>query len=498
MNREKITLKRFDETYFKVECDVGTHLEIREHVSVYAANYKFHPKFKARIWNGKISFYDVRNHLFPIGLLPEIYKVAEKFGYDVVLDFDVNELSKIVPDDVLETFCDNISEGTKFTIRDYQFDTVKAALENKRGLIVSGTGSGKSYDIYTIFRYLLERGKKKMILIVPNTSLVEQMFTDFIDYGWTEINKYVTKLYAGKKPDYNKPILITTWQSIYKNHESFFEDYEVVIIDECHNAKSMAINSVMKKCKRATYRLGFTGTMPTEKADEYNIKSVLGPVIFELKSKELIDRGILSKIYIANILLKYSKQDVDLQKGRSYPEEVRFIEGYSGRNKALDFIFTHVHNNHNTLILCNHIDHLKTIEGYIRTNFDKKYLLYSIHGEIKTSDRENIRRLMETGENVILLASYGTCSAGLNIKRIHNVIFASSSKSKIRVLQSIGRGLRTHESKEQVILWDLVDSLSYINRNNKEIFNYSMQHWHERLKYYTDQGFKYHNKSLEI
>ena len=493
-----ITLHWYDETSFLVECDIGTHLELKEHVSCYATNYKFHPKFKARIWNGKISFYDIRTHMYPIGLLPQVYECAAKFGYKVKLNFDVSHLSHKISDDELEDFSFKIfKEG--FELRDYQFNAVKSALTNKRGVCLSATASGKSAMIYTIFRYLIgPLNKKKTMLIVPNTSLVEQMFSDFIDYGWTEINKYVTKLYAGRKPDFSKPILITTWQSIYKQPESFFKDFDAVIVDECQNAKAMSISSVMKKCKKSDYRLGFTGTLPTERADEMNIKSSLGPVIFELKSKELIDRGVLSMIYIANVLLKYSSEVIATQKGRSYPEEVRFIESYMNRNKSFDFIFKHIKDKQNTLILCNHIDHLIHIEYYIRENFDKKYVIYKIHGEIDTAEREKIRKLMEIGENVILLASYGTMSAGVNIKRIHNVVFASSSKSKIRVLQSIGRGLRKHDSKEYVVLWDLVDSLSYINKNGREVFNYSMQHWHERLNFYTDQGFKYHNTVIHL
>jgi superfamily II DNA or RNA helicase len=493
-----IILHWHDETSFLVECEIGTHLEIKEHISCYAANYKFHPKFKMRIWNGKISFYDIRSHLYPIGLLPQIYECAKKFNYQVKLNFDMSKLSNIIPDVNIDEFAEKIFKAN-FVLRDYQFNAIKASLESKRGVCLSCTSSGKSAMIYTIFRYLIERlDKKKTMLIVPNTSLVEQMFSDFIDYGWLDINKYVTKLYAGRKPDFSKPILITTWQSIYKQSESFFKDFDAVLIDECHNAKSISISSVMKKCKNADYRLGFTGTMPTEKSDEMNIKSSLGPLIFELKSKELIDRGVISMIYIANILLKYPNEVVAVQKGRSYPEEVRFIETYTNRNKAFDFVFNHIKDKQNTLILCNHLDHLSQINTYLTMNLDKKYIIYIISGEIKTQEREDIRRLMEKGENLILLASYGTMSAGVNIKRIHNIIFASSSKSKIRVLQSIGRGLRKHESKDCVVLWDLVDCLDYKTRNSTEKFNYSMQHWHERLEYYKDQGFIYHNKELKI
>ena len=493
-----IELYKYDQMHMRVVCDIGTHLEIKEHVSCYAANYKFHPKFKARIWNGKISYYDLKNHLYPIGLLPQLFECAKKFGYKINFNFDVGELTENITDQSIDDLCDSIFKSG-FELRDYQFDAVKKSLTNKRGICLSATGSGKSSMIYTIFRYFIDvLGKKKTMLIVPNTSLVEQMYSDFLDYGWNDINDYVTKLYSGRKPDYKKPILITTWQSIYKQPESFFKDFDAVVIDECQNAKSMSISSVMKKCINSDYRLGFTGTLPTELSDVMNIKSSLGPVIFELKSKTLIDKGVLSMIYIANLLLKYPEEIIKVQKNRSYPEEIRFIESYEKRNTAFEFIFKHIENKQNTLILCNHIDHLKSIEDYITHNLSNKYTLYTIHGEIKTSQREEIRALMEHGENVILLASYGTMSAGVNIKRIHNVIFASSSKSKIRVLQSIGRGLRTHASKEYVVLWDMIDDMTYEKRTGTIGKNYTYQHWEERMNYYNDQGFKYHNVEFNV
>lgn len=300
------------------------------------------------------------------------------------------------------------------------------------------------------------------------------------------------KITAIKKID--KPEIV--YNLHIKNNHNYFADN--MLVANCHNTKSQSIQTVMKKCKSADYRLGFTGTLPTEKADDYNIKSVLGPVIFELKSKTLIDRGILSQIYIANLILKYPTNIIDEQNGRIYGEEVKFIESYPGRNKALQFVFNHVSDKHNTLILCGHIEHLGTIHDYLKTTLSEKYIIHVIHGKIEAEERENIRRLMEKDENVVLLATYGTVSTGINIKRIHNVIFASSSKSKIRVLQSIGRGLRTHESKDHVVIWDLIDDMTKTTKLGNVKKNYMVQHWEERQKLFAEQGFISHNLTIEV
>ena len=291
------------------------------------------------------------------------------------------------------------------------------------------------------------------------------------------------------KPD------ITYNLHIENNHNYFAND---LVVSNCHQAKSMSIQTIAKKCLNAEYRIGLTGTLPTVDADNYNIHGYLGPTIFKQKTKDLQDLGILSNISIVNLLLKYPEDMIEKNKNRPYTEEIETITTYSERNKVFDFIFNKIDDKQNSIILCHKIDHLKAIEEYLIENLPDKYSVYIVYGDIKPTERENIRKLMDVEENVILLGTYATLSTGINIRRIHHVIFASSYKSKIKILQSIGRGLRTHDSKEKMVLWDLVDDLRWTTRNNTMGKNHVFKHFEERLKYYDEQEFKYFTKSINI
>lgn len=253
-------------------------------------------------------------------------------------------------------------------------------------------------------------------------------------------------------------------------------------------SKAKAMVKILNACHNAKYRIGTTGTLPTDKAEALQIKAVLGDVIFELRSKELIDRGMLTKLQIANILLKYPDEFVARNKDRSYPEEVKMVEEYADRNKVLRFIIDHTPAEHNVLILVNHVQHLKDVSKWINDVYpDKKVSI--IAGEVKAKEREEIRTGIENEDGTIILATYGTMSTGVNMPKLHDIVLYANSKSKIKVLQSIGRGLRKHSSKNKIILYDVVDDLSYQTKTGRTVKNYLMKHWDERMKYYMEQEF---------
>ena len=495
----EIIVRKIDNVYFKIECDFSQALELKEYLSCYAVNFQYHPKFKNRLWNGKVYFFSNKDYLLPIGLLPNLFRFSKKFDYKIKLDLDINSLSNQYSDELIEKFCDQIKEDykTKYELYDYQQEALIKCIKNKRGIAQIATGGGKSLIQFYLMQFLRSKNKKIM-MIVPTVSLVNQMYSDFMDYGWYDIDEYVEKLYSGEKPIYNKDVLITTWQSIYTRPQSFFEQYTAIIVDEVHNAKSLSINSIMKKCINADYKYGFTGTMPKEQSDVYNIIGYIGPVLYEQISKNLIDKGVLSQIAIANLLLKYPSDMVERNKNRIYNEEVNTICTYSERNKVFEYLFKHMEDKQNSIILCHLIDHLKLIESYLKNHLDSKYTIYIIYGDIKPSERELIRKTMNEKSNVILLGTYSCLSTGLNINKLHNVIFASSYKSRIKVLQSIGRGLRLHESKSKMILYDLVDDMTWTTRTGSIGKNHIYKHWEERLKYYDEQGFKYMTREFKL
>lgn len=253
-------------------------------------------------------------------------------------------------------------------------------------------------------------------------------------------------------------------------------------------SKAEVLSKIIKNCTNARMKIGTTGTLPTDKSELLKIRSVIGDVIFELKSKELIDVGVLTKIKIASILAKYPPEFVMQNKGRSYPEEVRMVEEYADRNKVLKMIIDHTDPKHNILILVNHLKHVKLLQEWFEQEYpDKK--VSTITGAVKGSERAEIRKEIENEDGTILLASYQTCSTGVNMPKLHDVILYANSKSKIKVLQSIGRGLRKHKTKDQIILYDVVDDLTYKTRTGRVVDNYLVKHWKERMTYYKEQEF---------
>jgi len=504
-----IILDKVDEVYISPsKITIEQQLELGEEFSCKAKDFWFHPKFRTGEWSGELKYYNRNTNQFPIGLLPQFIRFCKKFNYNYKFNFDISELKCEIDDDDVDKLYKSIFKKG-YIPRDYQDYAIKKALRNKRGIIEHPTASGKSLVLYTLIRFILATTEKKVLLVVPSINLVKQMFSDFVDYGWSSCESYATLIYgAAKKRDWNKPIIISTWQSIHKKSPEFFRDFGMVIIDETHGAKAASLKSILEKSSNADYRIGLTGSLQdinikNEKADFLTISGYLGPVIAKEKTSDLIDKGFLSDIMVANIFIKYPKDIVDLTKYESYSyvEEVDIIQSYANRNKILDYIINHSKKDNNILILCHEIeDHLLVVKDYIENHFED-WNLHIIYGKTTANQREKIRNEMRGKGGNILLASYGTLSTGVNIPRLHQVVFYSSYKSKIKVLQSIGRGLRKHESKSKLILWDIVDDLTYKTyRAGKEILhkNYVYSHWLKRLSYYKKQGFKFVNKQIDL
>lgn len=495
---ETLIIDKLNNVDFKINCDIGQLMELKEFSSFMAPNHQFHPAFRSRIWNGKISWFNTKDKTVPIGLLPNLFEFCKRYGYKLKMNFDVNELvPQKISDDKLESFYDYLFSSQKIYPRDYQQDAIKAAINNRRGILLSPTGSGKSLIVYTLVRYLLAENKK-VILVVPNVSLVNQIFSDFVEYGWAQCSNHTEKLYSGEKPTFGKDVLITTYQSLMKRPASFFAKYNAIINDEAHTVKSTELQKIARKCVNADFRIGLTGTLPKVDADLYNITGMLGPVIYKLKSKKLIDSGVLSNIKIVNTFLKYPKEIDEKGRRRQYQDEINLIIKSPERMKVFDYIFNNIKDGQNSIILVDRIEHLNAIEEYIENNISDKYQLYIIHGGVKANVREQIRKVMDKESNVIMVATYATLSTGINIKRIHNVILGSSSKSEIRVLQTIGRGLRTHSEKNGVVIWDLIDDFSYKNRNGNLTKNHVYKHFEERYKYYKEQEFPCYKKEIQL
>jgi superfamily II DNA or RNA helicase len=378
-----------------------------------------------------------------------------------------------------------------FKPRDYQYDAIVHGIENKRAILLSPTGSGKSFIIYLMARWYLENHDKKLLLIVPTTSLVEQMYKDFSDYGY-DVETNCHRIYSGKDKETECPLVISTWQSIYKLGPPWFQQFGCVIGDEVHGFKSKSLSSIMNKAIKAEYRFGTTGTLDGTQVHKLVLEGLFGPVHRVTTTHELQKRDTLAKLDIDIVLLKYAREHCQLTDKRTYQDEIDFIVKYEKRNKFIANLA--VNQTGNTLVLFNLVDkHGKVLRDLIEDRLKDGQRFFFVSGETKTSDREHIRNIVDRQKNSIILASLGTFSTGINIKNIHNIVFASPSKSQIRVLQSIGRGLRKSEDGTDTKLYDIADDLHHKSKKN-----FTLLHSGERIKIYTREKFPYRITQVPI
>jgi len=321
---------------------------------------------------------------------------------------------------------------------------------------------------------------------VPTTSLVEQMFKDFQDYGWDAEN-HCHRIYAGRERINTNEVTITTWQSVYQLDRKFFEDYDVVIGDEAHLFKSKSLVGIMDKLHHAKYRYGFTGILDGTQTHKWVLEGLFGPSYKVTQTKKLIDQGHLATLDIQCLVLKYKPK-----KFQTYEDEIQFLISHEKRNNFIKNLSIDLKGN--TLILFSRVEaHGKVLFELINKNVDEGRKVFFIHGGVDAQDRENVRAITELEKDAIIVASYGTFSTGINIKNLHNVIFASPSKSRIRNLQSIGRVLRKGKDKTKAKLYDIADDLT-----SGSMKNYTLNHFIERVKIYVQEQFNYDIISIDI
>ena len=474
-----ITLKKKNEVYVTVHSNEEyVHRELADYFTFEVPEAKYlkkNPRYK--YWDGTIRLYSPSNGSLYHGLVDHLKTWANEKQYTVEYEKndwygDIHEDNKFVSLPAVKTFMDKIS---KIKPRDYQYHAVYEALKNNRRLLLSPTGSGKSLMIYSLVRYYTATSKKTLI-VVPTTSLVEQMVNDFKEYGWNA-DAHVHKIYSGKDKTTDKPIIISTWQSIYKFPKRYFDDIDCVIGDEAHLFKSKSLTGIMTKLHNAKYRFGFTGTLDGSKTHKWVLEGLFGSYEQVTKTEELIKSGYLSKFRIKVLLCKHAPQHFE-----SYHDEMEYLVQHVGRNNLIKNLIKDI--NGNTLVLFNYIEkHGEPLYELINNNVDDARKVFFVHGATEVEDREEVRKITESESNAVIVASYGTFSTGINIKRLHNIIFASPSKSRIRNLQSIGRVLRKGEGKDIATLYDIADDIGGQN--------YTLKHLNERVNIYNDENFKY-------
>ncbi len=480
-----IILQKKNEVYNVVKAEEHVHRELSEYFTFDVPEAKFMPLYRNKVWDGKIRLYSPGNGEIYGGLVEHIQDWCATMKYN--LRFEDNEhfglpyeINPNVSASGVRAFMKGILRKSKFENiepRIYQIEGVTQALRYNRKLLLSPTGSGKSLMVYAITRYHVAEGRK-VLLVVPTTSLVEQMYQDFVEYGW-DVDKHCHKIYAGADKYVKANCTITTWQSIYKEPRKYFEKFDVVLGDEAHLFKSKSLTKIMTKLHSCKYRVGFTGTLDGCLTHKWILEGLFGPCEQLVKTKELMQQGYLTPLKVKCLVLKHEWGTFD-----SYQDEIDYLITHEKRNNLIKNLVKDLSGN--TLVLFNYVErHGEPLYNLINTSVNNRKVFF-VHGGVDVEDREEVRQITELEENAIIVASYGTFSTGINIKRLHNIVFASPSKSRIRNLQSIGRVLRKESTKTVATLYDISDNIS-----RGEWKNFTFKHFEERLKIYQQEKFDY-------
>jgi superfamily II DNA or RNA helicase len=475
---EKVHIRKVDESFMRFECSQSVAREISEKFTFEVPGAKFMPAFKSKVWDGKVRLFNSRNYSMYAGLAHNVRSFLENEGYDVTLDDDL-----ISEDGVSLIEIQDFIKDLKLPVepRDYQIRALALAIRMKRAVLISPTASGKSMVAYLISQWFGGR----TLIVVPTVSLVIQMVKDFQDYGYIGS---IHGIRGGQEKIASDGVTVSTWQSVYEMGEEFFSQFDTVIGDEAHLFKAKSLVNIMTKMPSTKYRFGMTGTLDGAEVNELVLEGLFGKVERLVKTKDLMDAGHVADLAIKVLVLKHEQA---LSREATYQDEIDRIVSSDARNRFIRNLALSLKGN--TLILYSLVEkHGEVLYEMINAKATDKKVSF-VHGGTEAEDRDNIRTLAETGDDNIIVASYGTFSTGINIRNLHNVIFASPTKSRVRTLQSIGRGLRKSDTKDSCTLFDIADDMS-----TKTSRNYTLNHLIERIKMYNQEGFKYEMHTIKL
>ena len=474
----RLIVAKKDEVYLYISTEDSIRKELSEFFKFKVPGSEFIPAVRRRFWDGYIRLFNLNTNTLYLGLFSYLKEFCDERGY--VIEgyepekdiFTIERYEEIVQDIPLK-------------LRDYQKEAIAYAAHNQKCILVSPTASGKSLMIYSLIRYNFLKKNKKALVIVPTTSLVEQMAKDFRDYGF---RGDIAKIYGGDKGA-DAPIVVTTWQSMMRMPKDFGNDFGMVIGDEAHLFAAKSLSKIMESLTDVKYKIGTTGTLQETKTHQLQLEGLFGPAYFVTTSADLMAEGTLAQLDIQALVLSYCDEERKLVSKLTYQEEMDWIVRNSTRNKFINNLVKDLKGN--TLVLFQFVEKHGKPLFKILNKLDRK--VFFVFGGTDAIDRERVREIVEKEKNAVIVASFGTFSTGINIKRLHNVVFASPSKSRIRNLQSIGRGLRKTDDKENVTLYDIADDLSW-----KKKTNYTLNHFSERINIYSTENFNYEIHSVRI
>jgi len=488
-------LSKHSDVWIRVDVeDPGILFELDDYFKFRVPGYRFMPAFKTGQWDGFVHLFNTRNRALYVGLIDKIKDFAKHYNVKYTIDPNLDEAFSIDYDFEHPNF-DLRVKGEEITPYDYQHDSVRYAIENKRGIILAPTSAGKSLIQYLIVREWM-KSLDKILILVPTISLVKQLAADFLDYSSEDDDfdkSLIHQISGGKEKDNEAPIYISTWQSLFRQPKTYFDQFGAIMCDEVHIAKAQSITKIMEKLTNCPNRVGLTGTLSADdnKTNKLVLEGLFGPVYHAVTTKELMDDETISPLDIRSLLLQYSDAEAQDCKKLTYQEEIDWLITHPKRNEFI--IKLGLLQKKNTLILFQFVEkHGKVLYKKIKELAPDRPV-YFVSGEVNADNREEIRRLTEGHDDAIIVASVGVFSTGVNIRNLHVMIFAHPSKSRIRVLQSIGRILRKSDNKDKAIMFDLADDLRW-----KRHKNYGLKHWESRVKTYNEQKFDYEISNIRL
>ena len=485
-----IIITKKDEVHLQVDAEADLRRDLSSYFTFEVPGYKFMPQYRSRRWDGKIRLFSYANGQIYTGLYPYILNWCKENDVEIIDNTGIKDAT--LDDKLVDTFISKLK--IPFEVRDYQKAAFKHSLVKSRCLLLSPTASGKSLITYLMVRFNLLRLKEeknnKILIIVPTTSLVEQLYKDFDDYGYNSL-KNVHKIYQGHEKETNKRIVISTWQSIYQMPKKWFQEYGMIIGDEAHLFKAVSLTKILSKLVDCKYRVGLTGTLDDSKTHKLVLEGLFGAVNRVVSTAELQEKKQLAALKIYCLVLQHDKYSRDFLREKSYQEEMDFLVSCEARNKFITNLCSDLQGN--SLCLFQYVEKHGMLLKQMIENKAKNKQVFFVYGGVEAEEREKIREITEKSDNAIIIASYGTFSTGINIRNLHNIVFSSPSKSKIRNLQSIGRGLRLKDNNSSATLYDISDDLTH---NEKE--NYTLAHFRERINIYNEEGFDYEIHDVEL
>lgn len=484
-----ITVHRVNNVYSRVECERSIAMELSEAFTFEVPGARFQPAFKNKYWDGKIRLLNYQTRQIYAGLTQNIQQFAQDRGYTCeTVGFPYHDVSS----DTLKQFIKWLNVNPKITMRPYQFDAFEMGVKETRKLFISPTASGKSFMIYLTAMYIVHILKQRVLIVVPSTQLVSQLYGDFVDYnnGDDGLNVWQIRDGGEKRNDYD--ITISTWQAIQNQPDAWYKPFSALIGDEVHTFKATSLKKIAERCN-VPYRLGFTGTLDGTESNELVLQGLFGTKHQVTTYSDLRSQGYIADPRINCLVLEHDDETRKASVGLEYKDEMSLIQSSIPRREYLMRLIKSLKGN--VLCLYQAIDnHLIPMHELMVKEFGEEFV-YKIHGSIKTDAREDIRRIFDQQQNAKLNASYQTCQAGINIVNINHIVLCDPTKSQIRLLQSMGRGLRQNATKDKKItIWDIADNLKW----KKYKANHTLNHMKERVKIYSREDFDYELISRQL